>query len=404
MLSLKIAFRYLKAKKTHTAVNVIALIALIGIAVATMAMVLLLSIFNGFTDLAAGQLSVLDPELAVVRADGRAIVNGDSLAQALAADSDVAAAVPVLTGRGMLIADAVQVPVMFKGVPDGYDSVSRIAQVMLVGEYAEYAGDGIGAVQVGVGVANKLQMAPGAVTRMHLYVPRRRGRVNPANPSAAFRGSEVALSGVFSVNNPDIDTDNIIVPIEVARDVMDYDTEATQIEVTAAPGADIEQLKQQLSDAMGSDYRVLTRLEQRRDAFRMISIEKWVTFMMLVCILVIALFNVVSTLSLMAIEKRDNMVTLRALGAGPRLVRNVFIAEGFLITVIGGAIGLIVGLLLALAQQYFHFVGLSADASTLTVDYYPVRVEVGDVAVVAVVVLVLAVLVGAIARLIVKRQ
>jgi len=403
-LALQIALRYLRAKKSNTAVNIIAIIAVVGVAIATMAILLVLSIFNGFSDLAASQLSSLDPELAIVRADGRIIDDGEAIA-AHALDVDgVDAALPTLSSRAMLITPSRRIPVVFKGVPQGYENVTEIDRIMIAGEYAEATSDGFGALQVSVGIANRLDIYPGPDSHVNLYVPRRRGRINPANPSAAFRGIELAFSGVFSVSNPDIDTDNIIIPLADARDVLDYDSEASAIEVHTAPDTDVDRVKARLKEALGDEYKVLGRIEQRENSFRMISIEKWMTFMMLIFILVIALFNVVSTLSLLAIEKRDNMWTLRAIGATPAMTRNVFIAEGFLITTFGGAIGIVLGLVVALAQQYFHLVGLSADSSTLTIDYYPVRVEFADILLVALVIILLATVIGAIARFIVSHR
>lgn len=403
MLALKIAFRYLRAKKSNTAVNIIAMIAVIGVAIATMAMMLVLSIFNGFTDLAASQLSSLDPELSVERADGRVIDDGEALAARISGIDGVEVSLPTLTSRGLLITPGTRLPVVFKGVPEGYEQVTEIDNIMLAGQYATANSDGVGVVQVSVGIANQIDIYPGPDVHVELYVPRRRGRINPANPAASFRGVELVYSGVFRVSNPDIDNDNIIIPLADARDVLDYETQATAIEVHTRPDIDAEKVKPRIESVLGDDYVVKNRMEQRENSFRMISIEKWMTFMMLILILVIALFNVVSTLSLLAIEKRSNMWTLHALGASSSMVRQIFIAEGFLVTTLGGAIGIVLGIILALAQQCFHFVGLSADSSTLTIDYYPVRVEVSDIFLVALVVVSLAVIVGVIARFIVRR-
>lgn len=404
MLPLKIAFRYLRAKKSHTAVNVITLIAVVGVAIATMAMVLVLSIFNGFSDLALSQLSSLDPQLSLTAAKSRVIVNADSLARAIARIPDVASAAPAVEGRALLVDENIRIPVIFKGVASGFDSASGIDDIMLAGQYAEYTTDGTPAAQLSVGVANRLITRPAPDSYLELYVPRRKGRINPANPAASFRSASLAFSGVFRVSNSDIDNDHIIIPLDAARDILDYDTEASSVDIMLSPDASESVVTKQIKSLVGDGYKISGRLEQRADSFKMISVEKWVTFMMLVCILVITLFNVVSTLSLLAIEKRDNMQTLRALGAPPSLVRNVFIAEGFLVTVVGGAIGIVAGLAVALVQQVFHVVGLSADASTLTIDYYPVRVEAADILVVAAVILAVAVVVGAIGRLIVKRH
>ena len=404
MLSLKIAFRYLIAKKSHRAVNVITSVAIVGVAVATMAMVLVLSIFNGFKDLAASQLSSIDPELAIIPANDNIIINGDSLIRDVKKISGVAEAFPVLTARALLDDGHSRLPVFVKGIPEGYDKAYNLQGIMIAGEYARANTIEIPAVQLSVGVANQVEAYPSGTSYLRLIVPRRMARINPANPAAAFRSEDVVFSGVFRVSNPDIDQEYVLAPLEAARDLLDYDTEASVIEVVVAQGASVSSVKRAIQKQLGDDYKVQNRIEQRADSFRMISIEKWVTFMMLIFILVIALFNVISTLSLLAIEKRDNMKTLRSLGATEAMTRRIFIAEGFFVTTFGGAIGIVLGVLVALAQQIFHLVKLSADASTLTIDYYPVHVEVGDIATVAVVVIILAIIISSITRLIIKEK
>lgn len=399
MLSFRIALRYLRAKKSHRSVNVITAIAVTGVAVATMAMVLLLSIFNGFTDLALSQLSHLDPDLSVVSADGRPLAPADSLAAVVATVPGVEGATPAVTEKALLVDGDRRVAVTMKGLRSDSRAAAGMDSIVIAGQYATATTDGRDAVQLSVGVANSVTSYPSPDADMQLYVPRRSGRINPANPMAAFRTVPVVFSGVFRVNNADVDGDNIVVPLEVAQRLLDYDDQATSISVDVTAGAHPGDVKKLVESRLGPRYRVLERLEQRADSFRMISVEKWVTFMMLLCILVIALFNVVSTLSLLAIEKRDNMATLRALGATPAMTRNVFIAEGFLVTGIGGLIGIALGVVLALGQQFFHLVRLNADTASLTIDYYPVRVEATDLLAVAAVVLVLALVVSLLTRI-----
>lgn len=407
MLALRIALRYLLARKSHSAVNIITAIAISGVAIATMAMLLVLSIFNGFSDLAESQLSRFDPPLAIKPTTAHYIANADSLAARLERSiPEITHALPTLSDRALLVSGSHQVPVTFKGVPSGYDKATTIEETLLDGIYAEWTTTELPAMIISVGVANEIRRIPSPVSLMQIYVPRRTGRINPANPMASFRGSEVVVCGVFRVDNSDIDNDHVILPLDVARDLLACEAgEATTIELQLAPGADVETVKGKVQQIMGtSSFSVQTRMEQRAEAFRMISVEKWITFMMLIFILVIALFNVVSTLSLMAIEKRDNMNTLRYLGAPKRMVKNVFIAEGFLVTTTGGIIGIILGLILALLQQYCHIVGLSADASTLTIDYYPVRVAISDVAIVLALTLAVALTVGGIARIVTRNR
>lgn len=400
MLSLRIAGRYLLAPKSHNAVNVIAIIAVMGVAVATAAMTVVLSVYNGFADLAAAHLSAIDAPVEVSRADGRVIEAGDSLAQSLAEVPGVETALPVLAGRGLATTPTTQAAVIFKGVPDSYNgSIVSFDKVMIDGTYAPATDGGADAAQISVGVSNSLLAKPGVTPGLSLYVPRRNGRINPANPAAAFSGADLFLSGVFRVNQSDIDADRMIVPLSVARRLLEYDSGATAVEIAPKPGTSVKTLTKTLRAKLGPAYLVRDRLQQRSEAFRMIKVEKWVTFMMLVFVLLIALFNIVSTLSLLIIEKRDNMRTLRAMGAPRRLVRAVFILEGWLITLTGGVIGLVLGVALCLAQQWGGFIKLNGDPQLLSVDAYPVRVAVPDLLAVFAAVALTGLITAAIARL-----
>jgi ABC-type lipoprotein release transport system permease subunit len=382
MLALRIALRYLLAKKSHNAVNVIAFIAVAGIAVASAAMVVVLSVFNGFTDLAQEHISQFDPEIQVSRADGRVIANADSLALALQADKNIAYAMPTLSERALLSTLTTQTPVRFKGIPTNFERMSHIDKTIVTGKYAVCTTDDFPAIQISVGTSNSLMLQPNADAHVQLYVPRRQGRINPANPAAAFRSAAVAISGVYQVNQQDIDADGILVPLSVARDLLEYDTEGSAIEIAVAKNADLETIKASLKDRLGSDYLVKNRLEQRAESFRMIAIEKWVTFMMLIFVLVIALFNIVSTLSLLVIEKRDNMATLRAFGATNSMVRRIFILEGWLITAVGGIFGIALGIGLTYLQEHYHLIKIGGDAAALIVRYYPVHLLTSDLLIV----------------------
>lgn len=403
MFALKIAARYLVAPKSHNVVNIIATIAVVGVAIATAAMVVVLSVFNGFSDIAARNLSQLDPQLRIERADGRIIANGDSLVSALKALPGVANAVPVLSERALAVTETAQTAVVFKGVPDNYNSFAGIDSAIIDGRYASQSDDGTPAAQLSVGVSNALLARPDAEAPLHLYAPRRQGRINPANPAAAFRGSELVVSGVYRINQPDEDADHIIIPLDVARDLLDYDTEASAIEVMLTNDADLRKIQKTIASQCGSHMLVLDRLQQRSEAFRMISVEKWVTFMMLVFVLVIALFNIISTLSLLIIEKSNDMHILRALGARRGTVRAVFACEAWLITLIGGIVGLLLGAALTLAQQYGKFIRLAGDADALTIEWYPVRLDTIDLAITLAAVAATGLITAALTRLLTKK-
>ncbi len=380
-LAFNIALRYLRAKKSHSAVNVITIISVAGVAVASMAMVVVMSIFNGFSDLADAHLSAIDPDVKITRNDGRVIDDAATIARDLSSRvTGVRGAVVTLSSRALLVDDGEQMPIIFRGVPDEYATLSHIDDIIIDGMFALATTDSVSGGIISVGVANTLKLAPGVYHHVKIYVPRRRGRINPANPMAAFTGTTMAVSGVFATQQSDYDADYVLIPLSAAQTLLDYDdTTGDAIEVFADPGTDIDALKQAVKDIIGDDYAVCDTIEQHAESFRMISIEKWITFMMLTFILVIALFNIVSTLSLLIIEKRDNMVTMRALGADDSLVRRIFMLEGWLITLIGGIVGIILGIALTIAQQYGGFITLAGDTAKLSVTAYPVRLDVIDV-------------------------
>lgn len=400
---MRVALRYLFSKKSHGAVNIISVISVVGVAVATMAIIIVMSIFNGFTQLAASQLSVLDPQMKVMPDKGKVIVNADSMVEVLSALPYVASAVPVVEERGLVISDNKQMPVVMKGVPEAYNTFCGIDSVMVEGRYIDDVGE-IATTQIGSGVAMKTDTRATFNNAISLYVPRRLGRINPANPAASFMGVDLLVSGVFQTGQSEYDFDHIFLNIDRARELLQYSTEATSVEVTLADDTDEVYALNDIRQVLGPDYKVLNRLQQQEEAFRMIEIEKWVTFLMLAFILIIASFNIISTLSLLVIEKRDNMATMRALGASRRMVRRIFIIQGWLISVCGGAVGIVVGTILSLAQQHFGFIKLSGDPEHLTVEAYPVNVEWNDLAVVFAVVIIVGFLTSQVTRLFINEK
>jgi len=379
LLSWKIACRYLLSRKSHNAVNIISIVSVAGVAVATAAIVIVMSVFNGFTLLAAMHLSEIDPDVKVVPASGKTIACADSVASVLLAIKEVAAAEPVVEERALAIAGGKQMPVIFKGVSTNYGNVSHIDSLMIDGQRMAYP-YGTPGMQESVGVALGLDARPGLSTTVDLYVPRRLGRINPANPQASFRKTQFMVTGVFQVNQPEYDNEYVVIPIDEARDLLEYTDECTAIEI--AVEGDAERVAPLIAKRLGPEYKALSRSRQEEVSFRMISIEKWVTFLMLAFILVIASFNIVSTLSLLVIEKRENMATLRAMGATTGMIRGIFMRQGWLITMFGGAAGIILGTALSLAQQWGRFIRLNGDPSQLTIDAYPVKVEPVDLALV----------------------
>lgn len=406
-LAPRLALRYLFARKSHKVVNVISYISMAGVAIATMAIVVVLSVFNGFSDLARRHLAMIDPDAKVVPSAGKVMTAGDSLARVLEALPEVAAAMPVLQERALLVADDAQIPVIVKGIdPARAQQVLSMDSIIIDGIYSPcgLAADSIAGAQISVGVAVSTGLRPSAYTFADIYMPRRLGRINPANPAAAYRSMPVAVSGVFRVDQPEYDSEYILAPLGHVRALLEYDKdECTAIEVKAARGSGIPAMIKAVSQCLPEGFEVLDREQQQPDTYRMIAVEKWVTFLMLIFILLIASFNIISTLSLLAIEKRQNMATLRALGASRRTVTSVFIWLGWLITTEGAAAGTIAGLTLSLIQQHFGVIRLNADPSALTIDVYPVRVEWPDIAAVFAAVLITGLLIAQTARLFTRK-
>lgn len=382
-----IAWRYLFSKKSHSAVNIISIVSVAGVAIATAAIVIVLSVFNGFTALTEEQLTDIDPDAKALPVRGKTIANGDSLARALSALPGVAAAVPVVEERGLMICGDTQMPVVFKGIPDDYAQAVRLDSTIIDGA-AVNEWQGLPAMTLSAGVAVSTGARPGSL--VDLYVPRRVGRINAANPSASFREEKLLATAVSRVNHPDYDNDRVYIPLASARRMLEYGTEATAIEIAFEPGADRQDAIRAVTQAAGNDIKVASRAQLQEYAFRMIAIEKWVTFMMLAFIMVIASFNIISTLSLLVIEKRANMQTLAALGANRSLATRIFICEGVLISLIGGMAGIVLGSILALIQQFGHVIRLAGDPSQLTIPYYPCQLRPADLLVVLALVAIVA--------------
>lgn len=390
MLTLRIALRYLISRKTHSAVNVISFISMTGVAVATIAIVCVLSVFNGFTDLAKSKITQLSPDLRIESSEGKVIADADSLTGILRRLPEIATAAPTLEEHALAIYSGRQKPVVMKGVTEAYDTITSIRTIVKddgawILEDPEYGNFAI----LSVGVAIDLEAHPGFYRAIDLYVPRRTGRINPANPAASFRTDSLLVGGVFQTEQSEFDTDLILVPIDVTRRMLDYTDEATAIEVRLAPGISTAKGEKAIREALGGGIEVKDRIRQQEQSFKMISIEKWITFFLLAFILIIASFNVISTLSMLIIEKDENIHTLYALGASRGMISRIFILEGWLISIFGGMIGILLGVGLCLVQEWGGFIKLGGDHTAMTIDVYPVKVTMPDLlAVIALVALV----------------
>ena len=402
-LPLKIAWRYLVSKKGHQAVNIISIVAVCGVVVATAALICVLSVFNGFRGLIMGKLAMLDPQVAVTATLGKTVNDADSVIQVIQAIPGVERVMPVVEGQALAIYGEMQMPVRLKGVPDNYNTMNDIDSVIVDGTWM--LRDQVSHFAVaGAGPAVRLMVRPEFMGMVRLYAPQRQGRVNMANPMGAFRQDSVFVAGIFQLQQNSYDADLIFVPLDMARQLFDYETEATQIEVKLAPGASEQQVMDAISRALGNSYQVKNRLMQQREAYRLVNIEKWMAFLLLAFILVIATFNVISTLSLLIIEKDDSIATLRALGANDRQISRIFVLQGWLITLAGAVTGVVIGLVLCLCQQQFGWLRLSGDPANMIISAYPVEVQWTDVIVTLALVAAVGLLTSMVTALIMRRR
>lgn len=383
MEPLRIALRYLLAKRGRNVVSVISLISVTGVGVAAMAIVCVLSVFNGFAILARSQTDTLTPDLRVDPLYGKAIGGIDSVTALISAVPHVRAVVPVLEERALAKCGSRQMPVRIKGVTDNYANVTSIDRVVKSDGMFVLSDSVLGPVAtLSVGSAVGLQVRPGVDSYVDIYVPRRRGRINPANPSASFLSGMFAVGGVFQADDAETDADLVLLPFGEAARLLDRNNAASAIEIGLEPGADADNVVDVLRERLGNTLSVSTRRQQQQTSMRMIAIEKWITFAMLAFILTIASFNIISTLSMMVIEKTDNIRTLYAMGATRSFIGSIFRYEGWLISLAGGAGGVVAGVVLCLMQQWFGFIKLGGDHQVMVTDVYPVRVEVVDILVV----------------------
>ena len=402
-LPLRIAWRYLMSKKGHQAVNVISIVAVCGIVVATAALICVLSVFNGFRGLIMGKLAMLDPEVAITATMGKTINNADSIIDAVSSIPGVERAVPVIEDQALAMYAQLQMPVRLKGVPDDYNTMNQMDSVIVDGQWK--LRDQVSRYAVaGAGPAVRLCVRPDFIGMVRLYAPQRQGHVNIANPMGAFRQDSLFVSGIFQLQQNNYDADLIYVPLDMARDLFDYDTEATQVEVKLAAGANEQQAMRAISQALGDSYLVKNRLMQQSEAYRLVNIEKWMAFLLLAFILIIATFNVISTLSLLIIEKDDSIATLRALGANDRQISRIFVLQGWLITLVGAITGVIIGLILCLCQQRFGWLHLSGDPANMIIDAYPVEVQWTDVLVTLALVAAVGLLTSMVTSMIMRRR
>lgn len=386
-----IARRYLFSKKSHNAINIISMVSVCGVVVATIALVCALSVYNGFNDLVSTLFSSFDPELKITPRTGKVFDPTSLEIQQVKKLSEVARFCDVLQDNALVRYKERQSVATIKGVDDNFEQLTRIDSVLVDGEFKLYD-EVANYATLGIGLASSLGINAGFVSPLEIYAPKRDEKVNLSNPATSFSLENAFIGAVFCINQQVYDEEYMIVPLSLARSLFRYDKEISSIELKLADGANLPAVKKQIKEILGENYQVHDRFEQQEASFKMMQIEKWMTFLILSFILAIALFNVVGSLSMLMIEKQSDVRTLRNMGADDRLIRRIFLFEGWMISGFGALIGVSVGLVLCLLQQELGLIKLGQTSGAFIIDAYPVRVAAGDILTVFVTVLTIGLL------------
>ena len=368
-----IAWRYLFARKSHNVINLISAVSATGMAIGAAALILILSVYNGFDRIIESNLSDLDPDILVTSAEGRRFIPDAGLVERLESDGRISSVCRVLEENVLLVYGDKQGIALAKGVDSLYEQVSPLASHLTAGEFSLHFGD-VPQAAVGVSLAHEMGISPSFLDKLALCYPRRGAGIPLAGLSSSLGSVSVKPSCLFSINSQ-TDAGTVIVPIETMRRLLDEPEAVSGLELrTAAPAG--RKLFRELESDLGPEYRLLDRRMQRPAIYKMMSYEKLAIYSILIFVVMIVAFNIFGSLSMLIIDKSGDMQTLRAMGADRKFTRRIFVYEGWLVSLAGLAAGLLTGVGAALVQQHFGVVKMPRG---FMISAYPCVLEFGDV-------------------------
>ena len=375
-----IARRYLFSKKSTHAINVISGISVVGVAVATMALVVTLSVFNGFHDLVASFFTQMDPQLKITPVKGKTAPADDPIITKIRHLPEVEVATECLEEQALAVYGDRQQMVIVKGVEDNFNQLTHIQEILEGdGDFELHAADLSYGIP-GLGVAYQLGLGYTYEHPLRIFAPRREGQLNMANPTEGFVVDDLySLGVVFCMKQGKYDKNYILTSIAFTRHLFDLDGRLSSLEIRLKPGSDFERVKSQMEEIATGKFYVQDRYEQQDDTFRIMKVEKLIAYVFLTFILMIACFNIIGSLSMLIIDKKEDVVTLRNLGATDHQITRIFLFEGRMISAIGAILGVLIGLLLCWLQQQYGIVRLGSSEGSFVVDAYPVSVHPWDI-------------------------
>ncbi len=380
MFPLYIARRYLFSRKSHHTINIISAISVVGVVLATTALVITLSVFNGFSDLVASFFTAFDPQLKVSLVEGKTVSSKDSALSRLRSNPDIATYTEVLEDQALIVGTNRQYVVTIKGVDDSFAEQADLSSLLYGdGEFILHA-DVLEYGVMGIRLASSLGLGTHYEGGLPIYAPRRGERVNMANPMQSFNKDELYSPGiVFAVNQTKYDANYILTSIQFARNLFDQPGQVSGIELGLREGVSIRRAQANIQAQLGPRFKVENRYEQQADVFRIMQVEKFIAYLFLTFILLVASFNIIGSLSMLMIDKKADVETLRALGASNPQIGNIFLIEGWLISGLGAILGIIIGLLLCWGQQTFGWVKMGQSAGSFLIEAYPVSIHIADI-------------------------
>lgn len=389
-LPLYIAKRYLFAKKKHNAINIISAISVCGVALATIAMVCTLSVFNGFHEMVEGLFTAFDAPLKITATQGKVFSQQDSRIRQILQMPEVETAMPTIEENAMVQYKDKQLMVTIKGVDETFTQITEIDSILYGRQQFLLQEEGVDYGILGMGVASTLGTGLQFVDPLLVIAPKQHVRVNIANPGAAFaRGYLHSPGSLFLVNQEKYDAQYILTSLSFAKQLFGYHDEVSAMEVKLKQGTNERRAQAKMKEMLGNDFKVQNRFEQQADIFRIMEIEKFISYLFLTFILIIATFNVIGSLSMLIVDKREDAQTLRNLGANNQLIERIFMFEGWLIAAYGALAGIVIGVLLCLIQHHFGIISLG---NNFIVEAYPVSVHLTDVLLIFITVLVVGAL------------
>ena len=403
-----IARRYLFAKKSHNVINVISAISVAGIMLASFALICTLSVFNGFHQLVESLFRDFDPELKVVASDRKFFNMDDERIQKVCQLDLIDVFTFTLEEQALISYKSKQQITMIKGVEDSYHDLVDIENVL--------KGNGIFMLEdavchyaiMGIGIMGRLDCGMKPAYPLKLYVPKKDGRINISNPSVMFNQANIFSPGVvFCVEQEKYDDNYILISLDLAQQLTDRENEASALEIKTKEGTSQRKAIREMESLLGPGFIVQDRLHQQQDVFKVFKMEKFISYLFLTFILLIACFNIIGSLIMLMVEKQKDAVLLESMGAEPKTIERIFITNGVLISLIGAVSGLLLGVIAVLLQQKYGFISLGT-AGSFIVDAYPVSIKVQDIILVLITVLVVSFLsvrpIGPIARKFIRKS